>query len=424
METVANVVPSRLTSTVSIAAPLADGTFVAAIEQMNLPGKSNFFSTHRRIAAALSFSLPFFALILAFTLFSLYTVLMKKALNEGTSPLVIALLREILATCVLLPAAYLNERRLGTRENFWPKPEDHTSFILLGLVMIWGVQLLSAMSLEHLSANTYALLAPTVPVLCAAVAISAGLERFDRKSTASWTKIAAVLIAVIGAAIIAVGAYVGSAAKDKGNTALGLILLGANKVCVATYPVMEKKLMKTYRPLTIVAWGYATGAILVIMSVLPCALSSTSLWHVGRDGWVSIFFSAFVTSSFNYALMAEVNRRTSPLTVMSFYPVQSFMTPILSAALLSAPLNNSDGIGGAVIVFGLFALAFARWREGGDVGGHEQLINVEDGSSGGTSALPIKGDGVAAQSSFLHSTPSSLQCDTCRGKVEWGINIS
>jgi drug/metabolite transporter (DMT)-like permease len=386
-------------------------TTTTAVKPLVPSSSDGFFSTRPRFALVLSFSLPFLALFLAFTLFSLYTVLMKKALNEGTSPLVIALLREILATCVLLPAAYFNERRLGTIEQFWPKAEHHTSFIFLGLVMIWGVQLLSAMSLEHLSANTYALLAPTVPVLCAAVAILTGYEHFDRKSSASWTKIAAVLIAVVGAAIIAVGAYVSSSAKDKGNTALGLLLLGANKVCVATYPVMEKKLMKTYRPLTIVAWGYTTGAVLVILSVLPCAMSSASLWSIGRDGWVSICFSAFVTSSFNYALMAEVNKRTSPLTVMSFYPVQSIMTPILSAALLSAPLNASDGFGGTVIVVGLFALAFARWRESGGVSvttegkiihnGHEQLINEAS----------------------ISSPPTAMQCDTCRGKVEWGYSV-
>lgn len=337
---------------------------------------------HPRAAAIITFSFPFVGLLLAFTLFSLYTVLMKKALNEGTSPLVLALLRELLATAVLLPAAYINERRHeGNASKFWPQKEDHTSFLLLGLAMIWGVQLLSALSLEHLSANTYALLAPTVPVICAAVAIATGYEPFSRASAASWAKIAAVGVSVLGAAWIAVGAYVGSPSKEKGSVVLGLALLVANKICVATYPVMEKRLMKKYRAFTIVAWGYATGAALVFLSVIPCALGSAALWRIGPAGWTSICYSAFVTSAFNYALMAEINQRTSPLTVMAFYPWQSICTPILSAALLGAPLAASDGIGGFIICVGLFLLAFARWREdGGGGSGHAVLDEGADGA--------------------------------------------
>ena len=280
---------------------------------------SAFLARSPLVSRALAFSLPFLGLLLAFTLFSLYTVLMKMALNEGTSPLVLAFLREVLATALLLPLAYAAEWRQGTPERFWPLEADYPSFVLLGLAMIWCVQLLSALSLEHLSANTYALLAPTVPVICCAAAIASGYEAFDRRSRASWAKVGAILVTVAGAFVIAVGAYLGSPGKEKGNVVLGLLLLMSNKVGVATYPIMEKRLMKRYRPFTIVAWGYANGAVLVLLSIVPCAMS-TALWHIGPAGWTSICFSAFVTSAFNYALMAEINSRTSPVLVMAFYP--------------------------------------------------------------------------------------------------------
>ena len=315
-------------------------------------------------AQLLSFALPFLGLLLAFTLFSLYTVLMKQALNEGTSPLVLAFLREVLATALLLPLAYANERRLGSPERFWPAESDRPAFVLLGLAMIWCVQLLSALSLEHLSANTYALLAPTVPVICCAAAIASGYEAFDRASRSSWAKVGAIVVTVAGAFIIAVGAYVNSPSKEKGNVVLGLLLLMTNKVGVSTYPIMEKRLMKRYRAFTVVAWGYAYGAVLVLLSIVPCA-TSTALWHIGPSGWVSICFSAFVTSAFNYALMAEINSRTSPVLVMAFYPWQSIMTPVLAWAILGSPLSSSDGGGGFVICVGLLALAWARWQEGG-----------------------------------------------------------
>lgn len=349
-----------------------------------------FFAPRPQLRALIGFALPFLGLLLAFTLFSLYTVLMKSALNEGTSPLVLALLRELLAVGVLMPCAYLNEwRHTGTTLGFWPEESDFKSFVFLGLAMIWGVQLLSALSLEHLSANTYALLAPSVPVLTAAISIFTGYEYFNRKSVTSWMKIGAVFIAVLGALWIAVGAYLNSKSKDKGNTILGLILLATNKVCVATYPVMEKRLMKKYRAFTIVAWGYFSGAILVFMSVLPCTLADSKLWHIGPAGWTSICFSAFVTSAFNYALMAEINKVTSPLTVMSAYPWQSICTPLLSFLILKAPLSTSDGWGGFIICVGLFSLAFARYKETQEVSEsslHEKLEDIPGTAANSTSA--------------------------------------
>ena len=240
-----------------------------------------WLASRPKLRAWLGFALPLLGLVLAFTLFSLYTVLSKAALNEGTSPLVLALLREVLACSVLLPFAYLNERRHGSPERFWPTHEDRGTFVLLGLMMIWGVQvrqcrrmgdvgvrdccrlpyscfvmrmqrrdphtptpphpilhpttltrhmkLLSALSLEHLSANTYALLAPSVPVMTAGVAIATGYEPFAWRSPSSWLKLGAICIAVMGALWIALGAYLSSSARDKGSVALGLALLCANK---------------------------------------------------------------------------------------------------------------------------------------------------------------------------------------------------
>jgi len=280
--------PSSGPAPTAAAAPPASLPAPAALQSAPPPAElpaflSAFLARSPLVSRALAFSLPFLGLLLAFTLFSLYTVLMKMALNEGTSPLVLAFLREVLATALLLPLAYAAEWRQGTPERFWPLEADYPSFVLLGLAMIWCVQLLSALSLEHLSANTYALLAPTVPVICCAAAIASGYEAFDRRSRASWAKVGAILVTVAGAFVIAVGAYLGSPGKEKGNVVLGLLLLMSNKVGVATYPIMEKRLMKRYRPFTIVAWGYANGAVLVLLSIVPCAMS-TSLWHIGPAG--------------------------------------------------------------------------------------------------------------------------------------------
>lgn len=265
--------------------------------------------------------LPAAVMAVVMTFFSLYTVLMKKAMHDGSNPLVLALLRETIAVAALLPFAYALERRKPAAEfNFWPKPEDAGSFFLLGALMIWCVQLLSALSLNHISANSYALLAPSVPVFCLIVALICGYERFDRGSRASWLKLAAIGVTVFGAAFIAVSAFVehstgkaGPAAAGK-NPVVGFLFLLVNKLAIGAYPNLERFLFKKYPTHVVVSWGYATGAILSFMSTVTCATSAAD-WKVSGSGWGAVIYSALISSALNYQLMAWVNKRSSPVTV-------------------------------------------------------------------------------------------------------------
>ena len=68
---------------------------------------------------------------------------------------------------------------------------------------------------------------------------------------------------------------------------------------------------------------------------------------------------------------------------MSFYPWQSIMTPVLSMAILGAPLAASDAGGGVVICIGLAALAVARWRESKEVDDrHAVLVEGSEAAAG------------------------------------------
>lgn len=251
---------------------------------------------------------PVAGLCLCFVIFSLYTVLMKKAISEGSSPVFLALLREVIAVSVLLPVAYVSERRKPSSERrFWPSLASMSEFVALGAVMIYGVQLLSAMALEHISATTYAVFAPTVPVVTLAIALVTKYEPFNRHDRLSWMKIASVCITAGGALFVAI--YAAINAKPATTSAdgkfrsplLGLFFLCCNKLSVSTYPVMEKRLLKTYPPLVIVAWGYAFGAILTLMATIPLT-DNPSTFYLPASGWLAIAYSALLSSAFNYSL--------------------------------------------------------------------------------------------------------------------------
>jgi hypothetical protein len=131
---------------------------------------------------------------------------------------------------------------------------------------------------------------------------------------------------------------------------------------VGAYPVLEKRLLSRYEPLVIVAWGYLFGSALTLMSVIPCA-ADPAAWHVSPAGIGAAFFAGIATSAFNYTAMNRVNQVTSPAFIMSFYPLQSLLTPALALAILGSPVRVQDVVGGLIIIAGLALLLTTRWWE-------------------------------------------------------------
>lgn len=358
---------------------------------------------------------PSLLLVLAFSIFALYTVLTKQAISDGSNPLILAFLREIIATSVLMPASYLlHRRRVAAAQRgsatpaqlaelrFRPDREDMLSFIVLGLLMIYGVQLLSAMALVHITAANYALLAPSVPAITLSIALVTGYEHFRCRSRLSWMKVAAVLLTVAGAAYIAVGAFLNAKHAPAAGGAfrsplLGNLFLVVNKLCVGAYPVLEKRLLRKYDPIVIVAWGYFCGAVLTLLAVVPCA-ADPAAWTITRSGVIAVCFSGILTSALNYSIMNRVNKATSPVFVMSFYPLQSVLTPLFAYAILGATVTSSEIGGGLIIISGLVCIVVVRWAESRKLsgGGAVQLHDEAGDAAGGRAQL--SGDGSSRDS--------------------------
>lgn len=323
-------------------------------------------------AEVLDYSVPVATLALCFTIFSAYTVVVKAALNDGTSPLVLAFLREVLALAVLMPTSYLRARwtaREGKPLKFWIASEDWIWIVLLGLTMVWGVQLLSALALKAVTALNYAMLAPSVPPMCLAFALLTGHEHFDRRSYNSWLKVGGISVAAAGTVVVAATASSEAGAVASSAVILGNVLLFTNKICIAIYPIIEKRLiLKGYEPVSIVAWGYASGSALTMLSVIPyLVLAPSGGWDISASGWRAICFAAFLTSALNYSLMIYVNKKVGPVLVMAFYPWQAICTPLLASAFLGSVLTANDAVGGILVVIGLALCVLAKWRERGVV---------------------------------------------------------
>jgi len=183
------------------------------------------------------------------------------------------------------------------------------------------------------------------------VAVAVGQHAFDLRTRASQLVVLGVLAAVGGAAYIVTASYVD---RESSNALLGAGYLVLYMACNGSYPIVQKHVLSTldYSPLLVTTWTYAVGTLLILMSAVTAAPPAAE-WALTPTGTAGVLFSGVLATFFNYAAMAWVNARTTGVFVSSFFPLQSFLTPLLSALVLGARIFPSDYVGGAVIMCGL-----------------------------------------------------------------------
>jgi drug/metabolite transporter (DMT)-like permease len=285
--------------------------------------------------------------------FSLYAVLGSKAFKSGTSPVVFALLRDVVACACFVPALVLEESRRtgGGARRLVPRAEHALAFFALAVTGVWGSQLMSALAISNLSAPIYGLMKPCVPVVTLTVSVLVGQFAFDIRTRASQLVVVGVLLAVGGAAYIVAASYEDRESK---NALLGAGYVTIYLSCYGSYPIVQKHVLNTldYSPMFVTTWTYLTGTTLILMSTLVAAPPAIQ-WHLNPAGVGGVIFAGVFSTFFNYAAMAWVNKRTEGVFVSSFSPLQSFLTPLLSTFVLGAHIMPSDYVGGTIIVGGL-----------------------------------------------------------------------
>jgi drug/metabolite transporter (DMT)-like permease len=313
---------------------------------------------------------PLLILTLVSAITSGYTVLTEATLASGTSPVVFAFLRDLVALALFIPALVVSEtwsrRRCRSRATesdapveLWPRREHGAYFVLLALLGVFGGQLCGAISISYLSASLYGLLTPTVPAFALIVGYAVGFETFRIREASSWLKLLGIAVSIGGAAVIVLLSSTGQAGKNNG---LGLVYIIAQKVSLGSYPVVQKLMLTefAYRPLLLVAWAYLIGTGLIGLTV-AVAFVDESAWRISPTAAGAIVYAGVLNSFFNYSAMAFCNARTSPLVVTAFYPLQSILTPFLSSIFLGEDVTTADLYGGAIIVVGLFTCLYGRY---------------------------------------------------------------
>lgn len=287
------------------------------------------------------------ALAIAQVGFGLFPVAGKVVFEGGIPALGVASLRGVFGTLSLFVIATV----AGA-----PSVASRRDLGWLALNAIFGIvvnQLLFLEGLQRSSATHGGVLVAATPAIAYALAIAARREAVHRGA------IAGVLLAVLGAAWIALVKPL-DPARAGSPTLFGDALLLTNVTSYAIYLVLVKDVLKRVDALRAIAWIFLFGALVNVPVGIP-SLLQVHWGEVPVRSWGALAFVLLFPTTLCYALNTYALRR-APSTVVAVYTTSQPIVASLSAALVLGerpPLLHTAGAT-ALILVGVVLVAFRR----------------------------------------------------------------
>eukprot|EP00762_Andalucia_godoyi_P003764 ANDGO_08621.mRNA.1 WAT1-related protein At3g18200 len=319
----------------------------------------NAFCLQRRDIILSSVLLVFNQLIWA-----IYYVLSSIALKGYEYPVLFVALRiwmSIVPMGVL--AAVFDKKRII------PPRRCIKDLILLGLITGSGSQLMFLVGLYFSNAIIAALAVPTTPALVSFVAILTKKERF------TWIKGVGILCTVVGCFVVILlrpffSDNNANSPSEGRNVPLGATLCFST-IILNVWSVFLQKSVSAHMPvLSVNANFFVYGCLFIsiflgidVLFVEPGMDLGVALSTMPLIVWGTILFAVFVGSTIGYILFSVALKRSSPLFVSSFQPLQPIFATCASWIAFGGTPLISDLIGGVLILSGLALVLYAKSKE-------------------------------------------------------------
>ena len=172
---------------------------------------------------------------------------------------------------------------------------------------------------------------------------------------------------VFSAAEVKGGGGGGKVAEDEGPVAhlagvngvlFGNALLVLQCVGGAIFQLINKQLTGRYPSITVAAYGYCLGTLMLLLVVLPLRATTTGVWQqpLFFPACGALAYAVFLASAFNYFAYAWAARRSSASHVTAFFPMQVVFAAILQVLILGEWPTPAQLGGAAAIVVALFCI--------------------------------------------------------------------
>ncbi len=269
----------------------------------------------------------------------------KHALMSGFSPMMLALVRYVLATACLVPITILKEKRMRLRKG------DVLPMLLSGVTGISLYYFFEYQGIERTSTVNASLILAAIPILTMAA------EAIIDKKRMKGVQATGAVVSVIGTALIVLGGANEGAANLLGD----LLIMGASVVWVA-YIFISRKLRENYSSLAMNAWQavFALATLLPMAAMEPCDLSA-----IPASGWLAAAALAVVCSAMCYWLYGNALHEMSPLASAIYINLIPLTTIIGGVLLLRETLTWQAVVGGVMIIGSIFLVNAAEGKHEG-----------------------------------------------------------
>ncbi len=261
------------------------------------------------------------------------TPLFSKVAAEQIDPLLVGILRTVLAGCLALPLALLMRQ---------PLPSDTRGRQLLafsGFAAFIAFPLMYTVGQHATSALHGALILATLPVFTSLFGTLVERRRVSR------TWIAGCTLALASEAIVIVWRTAGASA---GSSPSGdLVVLASSAVCAMGYVAGARLSQRGYAAVPTTLWGVSFSAIL-LLPLMAWSLARTGIPHAGAAAWASLLVLALLTSVLGYIAWYWALAKGGISRIASIQFTQPLFGIALAAVVLGerpAPVIAVAGVG-------------------------------------------------------------------------------
>lgn len=275
-------------------------------------------------------------------LISAGTFLVAKSTLREFPPLVLALVRFVLASCALWPVARL--LRPGQRIA----REDRGRVLLLGLLAIPLNQAMFLYGMRWASATHAALLYALTPAFIVLIGAARGSRPTLRQAGGIVLAFAGVFTLLLQRGLH----------FDANSLSGDLLILGAVSAW-AFYLFLGRDLTRRYGPVLVTSEALVAGTVMFLPIGLV-ALRGFDFRAISPAGWSGVFYLAWLTSGLNYLIFFWGVGHIGPAAVAVWSNLQPPVTALMAWALLREALPAGFLLSAAMVLGGVWLAQGAR----------------------------------------------------------------
>ncbi|MGV3709307.1 MAG: DMT family transporter [Gemmatimonas sp.] len=255
-----------------------------------------------------------------------------------TTPIMLAFLRYLIGSVVLLPVMWKVVRAgMPTR--------DRIAIAALGMIFFGVFPWTFSASLTYSPSSRVAVVLATLPLVTLIVSRLRGYDRITPN------KLIGQLLAFAGL-IFALRPANAAAVDTSSNVWIGDLLAFTTTLCGAFYNVFSRPYLKQYPPIQVTTLSMYGGLLfLAVVAAFSGAFASAPTFST--TGWFALVFLGTMGGAFGFGMWIWALQRSTPSRVAVFIALNPMTAIALGVLLLNEPVTTSFLIGFALVVAGI-----------------------------------------------------------------------